>query len=94
MTTWVCRSFLLLILIFLSCSHRSFAADTASARFRLVTYDVWYGFTQVSDREPAYLEWMKDQVRDIVAMQELNGATIYRFVGTCPFCGCQSLYQR
>lgn len=42
---------------------------------RLISYNVWYGFTKVPDRKPAFLKWMKEQAPSIVSLQELNGYT-------------------
>ena len=42
---------------------------------RVVSYNVWYGFTKVPDRKADYLKWMKDQNPDVVSLQELNGYT-------------------
>ncbi|MCA9130538.1 MAG: endonuclease/exonuclease/phosphatase family protein, partial [Planctomycetales bacterium] len=50
-------------------------ADDSGTGFRLITYNVWYGFTQVPKRKTAYLEWIRDQAPDIVCLQELNGYT-------------------
>ncbi len=42
---------------------------------RVVSYNVWYGFTKVPERKGTYLKWMKDQEPDVVSLQELNGYT-------------------
>jgi len=42
---------------------------------RIITYNVWKGFEDAPDRYAAFIEWMKEQNPDIVALQELNGYT-------------------
>jgi endonuclease/exonuclease/phosphatase family metal-dependent hydrolase len=46
-----------------------------SPDLKIMTYNVWYGFTKVPERKSAWMEWMKDQDPDIVTLQELNGYT-------------------
>lgn len=43
--------------------------------FRLVTYNVWYGFTKAPQRKQQWLQWMKNKVPDVVVLQELNKYT-------------------
>jgi len=67
---------LLALTIFLvSCTKEKKDAGTADASFRLITYNVWYGFTQVPERKGEWLTWMKDQAPDVVSLQELNEYT-------------------
>lgn len=42
---------------------------------RLLSHNVWYGFTKAPERKAAWLEWVAKQRPDIVALQELNGYT-------------------
>ncbi|MFK7821989.1 MAG: endonuclease/exonuclease/phosphatase family protein [Planctomycetaceae bacterium] len=42
---------------------------------RLVTYNVWYGFTKQPGRKKRWLRWMEDQTPDVVVLQELNKYT-------------------
>jgi len=42
---------------------------------RLITYNVWYGFTKVPGRKPQWIEWMQNQKPDVVSLQELNEYT-------------------
>ena len=51
-------------------------AVQAGDRTRLITYNVWYGFTKNTDRKGDWLEWMRDQKPDVVSLQELNGYTL------------------
>ena len=55
-----------------SCSQP--AADTP-VDLKLITYNVWYGFTQKPERKPQWLAWMQAQQPDIVCLQELNEYT-------------------
>ena len=51
------------------------AYSAAGERLRVVSYNVWYGFTKVPERKADYLAWMKAQEPDVVSLQELNGYT-------------------
>jgi endonuclease/exonuclease/phosphatase family metal-dependent hydrolase len=42
---------------------------------RIMSHNVWYGFTKKKERKAAWLKWMSEQKPDIVALQELNGYT-------------------
>ena len=48
--------------------------QTAS-NLRIVSYNVWYGFTIVPERKETWIAWMKEQDPDIVSLQELNEYT-------------------
>ncbi len=50
----------------------------ASNHLRVLSYNVWYGFTKVPERKKNFLEWMETQNPDIVSLQELNGYTADR----------------
>ncbi len=58
-----------------SCQSKKNDANRASSNLRLISYNVWYGFTKVPDRKLAWIEWMNRQKPDIVSLQELNGYT-------------------
>ena len=47
----------------------------AGEALRVVSYNVWYGFSKVPERKPDYLGWMRAQEPDVVSLQELNGYT-------------------
>lgn len=78
-------AFLLASLGGLAVSERAIVAADPEARaskdvevepkLRLITYNVWYGFTRVPARKVDWLDWMKAQSPDIVSLQELNGYT-------------------
>jgi exodeoxyribonuclease III len=42
---------------------------------RIVSYNVWYGFTLVPERKEKWIDWMKEQQPDVVSLQELNEYT-------------------
>ena len=42
---------------------------------RILTYNVWYGFTKKPDRKPKWVEYVKSLKPDVIALQELNGYT-------------------
>ena len=49
------------------------ATSVTAAPLRLVSYNVWYGFTKTPERKIAWLNWVKQQAPDVVSLQELNG---------------------
>ena len=62
----------LIVVICISCKHNQ-SPDTA--KIRLITHNVYYGFTKIPERKEKWLEWMKNQNPDIVSLQELNEYT-------------------
>ena len=62
------KVFLLLFLALIPIS-----STCASNHLRVLSYNVWYGFTKVPERKKNSLKWMKAQNPDIVSLQELNG---------------------
>ena len=58
-----------------SCHSQKEDRDRHPSQLRIITYNVWYGFTQVPERKRDWLAWVKAQDPDIVALQELNGYT-------------------
>ncbi|MDA0196328.1 MAG: endonuclease/exonuclease/phosphatase family protein [Bacteroidetes bacterium] len=68
-------SLLLSTLLFSSCSNEVKNKPPIDSNLRILTYNVWYGFTEVPERKALWLTWMKDQKADIVFMQELNEYT-------------------
>jgi endonuclease/exonuclease/phosphatase family metal-dependent hydrolase len=67
--------FILLTSYLPGCKQKDNQKVTSDSNLRLITYNVWYGFTQVPDRKELYLNWMKTQVPDVVVLQELNEYT-------------------
>ena len=51
------------------------SSTCASNHLRVLSYNVWYGFTKVPERKKNFLNWMKAQNPDLVSLQELNGYT-------------------
>jgi len=45
------------------------------SNLRIVSHNVWYGFTKVPERKESWIAWMKEQDPDIVSLQELNEYT-------------------
>lgn len=69
----VCWAWLLLSLL---CSTFPVLADEPPETLKVLTHNVWYGFTKKS--EPRYTHWktwMAAQAPDVVALQELNSYT-------------------
>ena len=66
---------LVIFVLFSFCSEDQNNQAPIDSHLRLLTYNVWYGFTQVPERKPLWLEWMKNQKADIVFLQELNEYT-------------------
>ncbi|MDA7647426.1 endonuclease/exonuclease/phosphatase family protein [Akkermansiaceae bacterium] len=64
------KVFLLLFLALIPAS-----STCAADHLRLLSYNVWYGFTKVPERKKNFLKWMETQNPDIVSLQELNGYT-------------------
>jgi len=60
---------------FYSCSSDKNSSNQGSPNLRIVSYNVWYGFTEVPERKETWLAWMNEQHPDIVALQELNEYT-------------------
>ena len=46
-----------------------------SENLKIISYNVWYGFTKVPERKKAWIAWMNEQGPDIVSLQELNEYT-------------------
>ena len=44
-------------------------------KIRVLSYNVWYGFTKKSERKTDWHNYVKSLKPDIVALQELNGYT-------------------
>lgn len=57
------------------CSSRGKDTMQESGSLKIITYNVWYGFSKVPERKEAWLEWIKDREPDVLSLQELNGYT-------------------
>jgi hypothetical protein len=60
---------------FYSCNSKKTDVNQTAPGLRLISYNVWYGFTEVPERKTIWLSWMNEQGPDIVSLQELNGYT-------------------
>lgn len=58
-----------------SCNQGKKDLDQTSANLRIISYNVWYGFSKVPERKVNWITWMNEQAPDIVSLQELNGYT-------------------
>lgn len=64
---------LILGLIFtFSCRTAEKKEAQKSTVLRIISHNVWYGFTKVPERKDSWIAWMKEQDPDIVSLQELN----------------------
>lgn len=57
------------------CSNGSNKTAIPDAGLRLITHNIWYGFSMVPDQKKLWIEWMRQQEPDVVLLQELNGYT-------------------
>ena len=71
------KFFLILLSFYLliACEQKKDQSAVSDSTFRLITHNVWYGFTQVPERKKLWLQWMKEQAPDVVSLQELNEYT-------------------
>lgn len=58
-----------------SCHPKKEADKQSDPGLRIISYNVWYGFTKVPERKERWIDWMKDQQADVVSLQELNEYT-------------------
>ena len=54
---------------------RSQPAAKQGRKLKLLSYNVWYGFTKKPERKANYLKFMQAQAPDVVSLQELNHYT-------------------
>ncbi|TWU03969.1 endonuclease/exonuclease/phosphatase family protein [Neorhodopirellula pilleata] len=67
---------ILLLCLIVASSSRLVSADEPTETMKVITHNVWYGFTQRGEpRRSQWLNWMAEQAPDVVALQELNGYT-------------------
>jgi len=66
---------LCVFLSFHSCNPRGNERSETETHLRIISYNVWYGFTMVPERKDNWIQWMKAQDADIVSLQELNEYT-------------------
>lgn len=58
-----------------SCNSEKRDQAQTSQKLRIITHNVWYGFTIAPERKKDWIDWMKVQAPDIIALQELNEYT-------------------
>ena len=58
-----------------SCNSAKKDMNQTTSSLRIISYNVWYGFTKVPERKKTWIAWMNEQDPDIVSLQELNGYT-------------------
>jgi exodeoxyribonuclease-3 len=71
-----CLASILIALLFLfssSCNSVKKETHQAPSSIKIISYNVWYGFTKVAERKQTWLGWMQKQDPDVVSLQELNG---------------------
>jgi endonuclease/exonuclease/phosphatase family metal-dependent hydrolase len=68
-------TFVLFLVFLFSCNQKNEIPGDSVDNLRLITYNVWYGFTKVPERKDKWIQWMKDYKPDVVSLQELNGYT-------------------
>jgi exodeoxyribonuclease-3 len=56
-----------------ACHLKENGQNTSPGQLKIITHNVWYGFTKVPDRKPDWIRWMEKQQADVVCLQELNG---------------------
>jgi endonuclease/exonuclease/phosphatase family metal-dependent hydrolase len=60
---------------FISCHSEKQQRNQKSLELKIISYNVWYGFTKVPERKETWLAWINDQAPDVVSLQELNEYT-------------------
>ncbi len=58
-----------------SCNSEKKSKNQESRSLKIITHNVWYGFTKVPERKETWLSWINEQGPDIVSLQELNEYT-------------------
>jgi endonuclease/exonuclease/phosphatase family metal-dependent hydrolase len=64
-----------LLAFFISCHSEKQQRNQKSLELKIISYNVWYGFTKVPERKETWLAWINDQAPDVVSLQELNEYT-------------------
>lgn len=70
-------SLFIVLAFWVSCASRALRADAASEAgpFRVLSYNVYYGFTKIPERKPGTVAWIREQKPDLAVFQELNSYT-------------------
>lgn len=64
-----------IVLVSSACNSEKKEQNQSSSNLRIISYNVWYGFTKVPERKESWIAWIKGQQPDIVSLQELNEYT-------------------
>jgi len=62
-------------IFFFSCNSEKKRINHESDNLKIISYNVWYGFTKVPKRKKTWIAWLNEQRPDIVSLQELNEYT-------------------
>ncbi len=74
-SAYIIGAVLSVVFAFNSCNPGGSEPSIGDKNLRIITYNVWYGFTKVPERKDSWIEWMNAQDPDIVSLQELNEYT-------------------
>ena len=61
-----------------SCNSQKKDVNQTNPNLRIISYNVWYGFSKVPERKESWIAWMNEHQPDIVSLQELNEYTDQR----------------
>ncbi len=65
----------IVLIVFSGCFFNPGKSSNEGRNLKLISYNVWYGFTMVPERKEKWIAWMKEQRPDVVSLQELNEYT-------------------
>jgi exodeoxyribonuclease III len=66
---------LMILFVLPACFMNPGKRSTEADSLKIVSYNVWYGFTKVPERKDNWIAWMNEQRPDVVSLQELNEYT-------------------
>ena len=69
------KKVILFLLLYLSFYLSCFSNAQDNKNIRVLTYNVWYGFTKKPDRKKEWIKYIKSLKSGIIALQELNSYT-------------------
>ncbi len=55
----------LLTLLFYSCNSETRDTNQTASNLRIITHNIWYGFSKVPTRKETWIAWMNKQQPDI-----------------------------
>ena len=74
-TKWVLIFSMALCGFLYSCNPHNEHSNQKPLDLKIISYNVWYGFTKVPERKETWLTWINEQRPDVVSLQELNEYT-------------------